>query len=86
MQSFFITKKIVGRRKPQTSTAFKTQQEQVKTKEYLRENRIIQEAVYFRSKAAAEKFVAEVKEPDKCGKIFIDKRLMKYVVYHYRKY
>jgi len=86
MQNFFITKKIVGKRIPQTSTVFKTQQEQVKSKEWLRENRIIKEAVYFRSRTAAEKFIAQVKEPDTCGKIFIDKRILKYVVYHYRKY
>lgn len=86
MQNFFITKKIVGRKMPQMSTAFKTQQEQIKSKEYLRENRIIKEAVYFRSRDAAEKFVADVKEPNTCGKIFIDKRIMKYVVYHYRRY
>lgn len=86
MQSFFIHKKIVGNKMPSTSTIFTTQQEQVKSKEYLRENRIIKEAVYFRTKLAAEKFSANVKDPDTCGKIFIDKRLMKYVVYHYRRY
>ena len=86
MQTFFITKKISGRKMPQASTIFKTQEEQVRNKEYLKENRIIKEAMYFRSKIAAEKFVAEVKAPDACGKIFIDKRLAKYVVYHYRKY
>ena len=86
MQTVFITKKIVGRRMPQRSTIFKSQQEQIKSKEWLKENRIIREAVYFRSKAAAEKFVADIKEPDTCGKIFIDKRILKYVVYHYRKY
>lgn len=86
MQNFFITKKVVGRRIPQTSTIFKNQQEQVKSKEWLKDNRIIREAVYFRSKAAAEKFIADVKEPDTCGKIFIDKRITKYAVYHYRRY
>jgi len=86
MQTIFITKKIVGRKMPQISTAFKTQQEQIKSKEWLKENRIIKEAVYFRSKTAAERFIADVKEPNTCGKIFIDKRIMKYVVYHYRRY
>lgn len=86
MQTVFITKKIVGRRMPQRSTIFKSQQEQIKSKEWLKENRIIREAVYFRSKAAAEKFVADIKEPDTCGKIFIDKKILKYVVYHYRRY
>jgi len=86
MQSFFITKKIVGKRMPQESTVFKTQQEHVKTKEWLKENRIIREVVYFRSKEAAEKFVADVKKPDYCGKIFIDKRIAKFALYHYRKY
>jgi len=86
MQNFFITKKIVGRRMPQTSTVFKTRQEQIQSKEWLRDNRIIREAVYFRSKEAAEKFIADVKKPDYCGKIFIDKRITKYAVYHYRNY
>jgi hypothetical protein len=86
VQSFFITKKIVGRRLPQISTVFKTQQEHVKSKEWLRENRTIREAVYFRSKEAAEKFIADVEKPDYCGKIFIDKRITKYAVYYYRKY
>jgi len=86
MQNFFINKKIVGKRMPQSCTAFKTREEQVKIKESLRERRIIKEVVYFRSKLKAEKFIASVKEPDSCGKIFIDKRIMKYAVYHYRKY
>lgn len=71
---------------PMTSTIFKTKQEQVKSKEFLRENRIIKEVKYFKSKAAAEEFIASVREPDTCGKIFIDKRIMKYAVYHYRRY
>lgn len=86
MQMGFITKKIVGRRLPQSCTVFKTKGEYVKTKEDLRERRIIREIVYFKSKSKAEEFVASIKSPDYCGKIFIEKRILKYAVYHYRKY
>jgi len=86
MQQIFINRKVVGKRKPMPLTSFITMEERVQQKEFYSKKRIIREIVYFKTKAAAEKFRLSVKEPDYCGKIFIDRKITKYALYHYRHY
>jgi hypothetical protein len=91
MQTIFINRKITGKTRPHLNPYHggKTRQELISDKQRLRQERVIKEIHYFKSKIKAETYIKLDQEKDPkshWGEIWPDKRTMRYAVYKYRKY
>lgn len=89
MQQFKITRKIVGKGKPSSPGAFANQQRNLQKAEFLKENRILKEHHYFKTREAAAKYIEKdlIKDPASTwGAIWPDSRTLRFAAIKYRKY
>ena len=88
MQQFRITRRITGKGKP-SSPYEECREKKMQKAEFLKQNRILKEHHYFKTREAAAKYIEQdlVKDPASTwGSVWPDNRTMRFAAIKYRKY